>query len=276
MRAYARVVREHVQHPVPARLAPYVASISGYRLSGFPPGIHVGAPSGCLTLIIDLSDGVLVSGPQLDDPTPRRFGVSIAGLHTRAVSIHHDGHQYGIQVELTPAGARALLGVPAAVLLNDVVHLDEVISIDDWRDQLGSLPSWPRRLRRLEDLLTARVTPDAPAVNEVAEGAWWLLRRSYGRLDVQTLSRRLGCSARHLSAQCRAELGIGPKAAGRLIRFERSRILLGSASTLAALAADCGYSDQAHLTREWRELIGMAPTAWLRRDVLVGHDVAGQ
>ena len=56
-----------------------------------------------------------------------------------------------------------------------------------------------------------------------------------------------------------------PKVVGRVLRFDRARRLLGRPARpgLAAVAATCGYYDQAHLTREFRELAGMSPTAWL-------------
>jgi transcriptional regulator GlxA family with amidase domain len=56
-----------------------------------------------------------------------------------------------------------------------------------------------------------------------------------------------------------------PKIIGRVLRFDRARHLLGRPTRpgLAAVAAACGYYDQAHLTREFRGFAGMSPTAWL-------------
>ena len=73
--------------------------------------------------------------------------------------------------------------------------------------------------------------------------------------------------------QARAETGLTPKAAGRVIRFDRARKLLvrelATATAdyrLADLAAACGYFDQAHLAREFRALAGCPPSQWLAEE----------
>ncbi len=79
----------------------------------------------------------------------------------------------------------------------------------------------------------------------------------------------MGWSRRHLSERFRVELGLAPKVAGRVVRFERARRLLERADRpgLADLASACGFYDQAHLNREWRELAGCSPTAWLAEEL---------
>lgn len=58
---------------------------------------------------------------------------------------------------------------------------------------------------------------------------------------------------------------MGPKAVIRVVRFEYAcELLLARQSrSLAEVAADAGYYDQSHLTREWSDLAGCTPTAWL-------------
>lgn len=61
-----------------------------------------------------------------------------------------------------------------------------------------------------------------------------------------------------------------------MIRFQRSRrmLLRPQAGTLADISASCGYADQAHLTREWRELAGYSPSEWLRAELPFLQDLA--
>ena len=61
-----------------------------------------------------------------------------------------------------------------------------------------------------------------------------------------------------------------PKLAARVIRFQRSRELLASPGRpgLADIALACGYYDQAHLTRDWRELAGCSPTVWMAEELV--------
>ena len=66
--------------------------------------------------------------------------------------------------------------------------------------------------------------------------------------------------------------GLTPKAAARVIRFDRTRRLLqrqaaaGTLGPLADVAAECGYYDQAHLAREFSELAGCPPSTWLAQE----------
>ena len=98
--------------------------------------------------------------------------------------------------------------------------------------------------------------------------AWRLLTRSGGTIRAGDLARRVGWSPRYLQRRLLEETGLTPKAAARVTRFDRARRTLQRqpGTSLAALAADCGYYDQAHLAREFRELAGCPPSAWLAEE----------
>ncbi len=84
---------------------------------------------------------------------------------------------------------------------------------------------------------------------------------------VGLVARDLGMSERQLHRRCAAAVGYGPVLLRRVLRFRRfvSRIDAGGAlDDLAVLAAEAGYADQAHLTRESRELAGLPPAALAR------------
>jgi AraC-like DNA-binding protein len=86
---------------------------------------------------------------------------------------------------------------------------------------------------------------------------------------VGAVAREAGWSPRRLQDLFLAETGLTPKAACRVTRFHRARTLLGrrtaagAPADLAGIAAACGYFDQAHLAREFRDLAGCPPSAWL-------------
>ena len=94
--------------------------------------------------------------------------------------------------------------------------------------------------------------------------AWDVLLDHGGNLGVAKLAAEVGWSRRHLHQRFTEELGLAPKTAGRVLRFERSKRLYerADAPPLAEVAVACGYYDQAHLTNDWRELAGVSPTAW--------------
>ena len=76
-------------------------------------------------------------------------------------------------------------------------------------------------------------------------------------------------SRRRLSERFRAEYGLSPKQAARVFRFGRAAALIDGAGpgSLARVAADCGYFDQAHLDQEWRALTGLTPTSWMAQEI---------
>ena len=109
--------------------------------------------------------------------------------------------------------------------------------------------------------------------------------REGGALRVSELAAGTGWSGRHLTSRFRAEIGLTPKAAARVIRFDRARkrlvhkLTAGGDYLLADLAADCGYFDQAHLAREFRALAGCPPSQWLAeefRNVQAGNWLDGE
>jgi AraC-like DNA-binding protein len=67
-------------------------------------------------------------------------------------------------------------------------------------------------------------------------------------------------SERHLRRRCEVAVGYGPKTLDRVLRFQRFRRLREHrVASLAQLAFESGYADQAHLTREYRRLAGTTP-----------------
>lgn len=263
-------MQEHQVHTVSGPLSRVVTHAVGYQYHGVAPGIHIGMPSGSLTLVVPLDGPLVVSTPGRTDATP--YNGILAGLHTGPVHIHHCDSGRGLQLALSPSGARALFGLPASELANRSVELDAVLgSVTEWMlDELSGAPSWQAQFATLERVLlrAARRMEARSAAPEVRE-SWRLIRGTDGRIPVTTLADRVGWSTRRLQVRFRAEYGVTPKSACRIARFELSTLLLrGAHPRLADVAAECGYADQAHLAREWRDLAGVAPSRWRVEDNL--------
>jgi AraC-like DNA-binding protein len=254
-----------IARPAPP-LRPYVGRYSGYWLDGFGPGTHQGLPSGSLTMVLTL--GPPVDLVMLPDPAlpPMSYDALVGGLHAVPVTIAYEQSQRGVQIDLTPFGARALFGVPASELGSTVVSLDALLGrrADEWLERLRAAPSWAARFAVLDDVLVGALI-DAPPLSPEVVRAWDCLVASGGGIEVAALASEVGWSRRHLAHRFQQEFGLSPKVAGRVLRFDRARHLLGRPPRpgLAAVAAACGYYDQAHLTREFRDFAGMSPTAWL-------------
>lgn len=251
---------------VPARppdaLAGHVLRYLGYREHSTLPVRRRQAPVGSCALIIGFGPRLHLRGPG----GARTSGAFLAGMHDAAVLTEFTGEQYGLQVDLTPLGVYRLLHRPMSGLTNLVPGLDE---LDDpalaaLPDRLAHLTDWPSRFALVSDVLAARVLdgrarrPDPEVVF-----AWSRLTRSGGTAGVAELAAQTGWSRRHLLTRFREQVGLAPKTAGRVLRFQRASGLVASGTgSLADIAATCGYSDQPHLVREFRALAGVTPTAF--------------
>jgi len=219
------------------------------------PAESAEAPGRGIVVIVDLDKGWTVEG--------ERFGSFAGGLYARPVRVRHEGSSRGVQFDLEPPAVQALFGLPAGELGHRTVGLEELMGAEaaELAERLHAAPDAAARFALLDAMLLRRAArAPAPARPDV-ERAWALLRASGGRMRVDALARALGCSRRHLAARFATDVGVSPKVAARLIRFEAARARIGSVP-LARLAAEHGYADQAHLAREFRALGGAPPTAF--------------
>ncbi len=123
------------------------------------------------------------------------------------------------------------------------------------------------RLIRAAQTLAGRARHEEPHARVIA--ALDLLDRSEGRQLVAALARDIGTSVRTLRRDFSMTVGLSAKTFASILRFQRTmRLALARPSMqLAELAIRGGYSDQAHMTREFRDLGGFTPGA--RPDVPV-------
>ncbi len=251
-----------IPHP---RLRPFVTGYTGYRLTGLTPGEHAGLPSRSLTFIVAFDDPLDVATTPDDADRDAYWGM-LAGLHARPARVRHRGRQHGVQLAITPAGATALFGVPAAELASMAVHLDDVAPAFAAQlvDRLSAARSWRARWAILDAVFLA-VVHDEVATTPQLEQAWSRLVASHGLIGIAELAAEVGWSRRHLAQRFRETFGLSPKVLARVVRFERAQQLLRlpTRPSLAGVAAACGYADQAHMTREWNELAGRPPSSWL-------------
>jgi AraC-like DNA-binding protein len=259
---------ETVTRPPHPALAPLVArGYIGYAESAAPPQ-RLEVPNAAIVVIVNLGPPLAV-----DDSGP--IGSFVAGLYDRAVVTRQPDEQSGIQLDLTPLGARMLLGLPMRELARRTVELDNLIP-GALVDRLRDAPDWATRFDRLDAFLLARLERAAQPRPDVAF-AWSRLVQTHGTVGVGQLCAELGCSRRHLAARFGDDVGLGPKAVGRILRFERVLTLLArddGAARLAEIAAAGGYYDQPHLNRDFRELAGCTPTEYLSRLLPEGRGVA--
>jgi AraC-like DNA-binding protein len=93
-----------------------------------------------------------------------------------------------------------------------------------------------------------------------------LMRRPNTRLDVW--ARMHGLSPETVSRGFRKIFGQTPAAFRAEVRVQKAfALLVGSAMTLAGIAAQSGFADQAHMTRATKVLTGAPPRFWRLRSI---------
>lgn len=260
-----------------------VASMVGYRQQGVRQRLHRGLPSPYLTFVVALDTPVVV-GEYEADPEPVSAHGMLGPLATRPAYIDQPPDQVGVQLAVHPFAARWLLGVPASRLPGLALDLRDVVgpSISGLQARLGDTDDWRTRFAAVGAYLAerARTASGAAAVRprpEVVEGWRWITARGgCGRVD--DLARHVALSPRRLRAVFVDELGFGPKALSRLVRFDRAVGLVRDQAvdpvgSLADVAVRAGYADHAHLDREFQALAGTTPTGWVdeeRRNIQAG------
>lgn len=164
-----------------------------------------------------------------------------------------------VGVQLLPGAAQALFGVSAAELAGRHTPASELLGAhaDSILQQLAEECDPVRQLVRLESVLAARL----PRVHGLHPGVAEILGNFPQTSRVEDMVRQSCYSHRGFIALFRQATGLSPKRYARLMRFQQLMAALrgAPAESLSALAFDAGYSDQAHMNREFREFAGITP-----------------
>lgn len=257
-----------------------VARYDGYRQRGVAPARHLGLPSPFMTLIVTLDEPLHLARHVDPRQPPASYDSLVGGLHATPVVVAHDGAQSGIQLSVSPLASRALLGMPAGALAGADFDAGDLLGrlAGELHERLAEAADWPRRFAILDAALASRLRDGAPPRPVV--DAWTLLIRSGGSIPISGLARAVGWSERQLGKRFQQEIGVSPKLAARMIRFDRARRSLqsrtaagsrpgfrsGSRPDIAWIAAECGYHDQSHLVRDFKSFTGLAPSRWLAQE----------
>jgi AraC-like DNA-binding protein len=203
------------------------------------------------------------AGPDAAVRPSARF--TCIGMRGRSIGVQQLGRLDHFGIRLRPGGAAALLGVPMAELTQTCVPLGALWGAagGDLEDRLLEAASVPDRVRAADRFLLARLAR-APGSDEaaLARSCVGELLRSVGAAAIGRVARDHGLGYKRLERVFLRQVGLTPKHVARIARLQHA---LGSARPsvpLADLALQAGYADQAHLTRDFAQLIGRSPRAF--------------
>ena len=193
------------------------------------------------------------AGGSLDGVTARRRELALAG----AIDL------FGVRFQ--PGAASWLLGAALPEVRDRVVSLDDVGGIlARLEDRLSEADSTTERAALFEEQVCRRIDLRSPGL---VASASTLVQQFGGLVRIDEVAARLGVSQRQLERTFRSHVGLTPKTLARLARLRRARLALKLTRDrkLVDVALDAGYFDQAHFTRDFRELVGMTPGRYRQR-----------
>lgn len=242
---------------VPAGLRDQVIGL--WSLRGYPNGLYSGLPKPFVEMVISLSGHHFWQEGKLAKPidftkgwvTPiqsgPRFAKTSGGLHLIGARLSIDAASvlFGIEINRgtgPPVPLDCVIGRDANILR------EELLDIETETGRLSRLGEW--LLSRLKDSTNIML----PSTNELIKFGW--------RTDA--LAAHMGLSSRGLRKRFQTQLGIGPKFWLQLNRFDK--VLSGPMPSigLAKTAIDFGYTDQAHMTSEFKRFAGHPPGEYLK------------
>lgn len=236
--------------------------VAGLTMAGFRvrelDGLRM-VPHPAVTLLLEFGAG----SPVVDWAAGRQQRGSIVagpGLGAGGAVRARGENVECVQVRLSPVIARAVLGASPADLGDTVVSLDDLWGREASRirERLGEVPSWQGRFALTEALLARRHEAGPPVDPEVA-WAWRRIVGSRGLARVDGLAAEVGWSRKRLWSRFRSQLGLPPKRAVKLVRFDHAAHRLVAGERAARVAADAGYADQSHLHRDVMTFTGATP-----------------
>jgi len=226
-------------------------------------------PAGLATLVFNLGPALRVQLPDGSGASYEAGGAFYCGMSDSFAITETDRAQQGVQVSLTPLGARRLSGFPLGEVGDRLIDPTDLFGRSARRttERLQEANTSEFRLAIIEqEIELALARPSRPLAPDLV----WSMRRlrsTSGRISVAALAEELGCSRKHLSVRFKREFGMAPKLFARVLRFDLALrgLRSGAVASWAELADACGYSDQAHLCRDFTVFAGSPPETFSQR-----------
>jgi len=222
-------------------------------------------PDGCMEIVIHLGAPFRRVRGAVGQT---QAGAFLVGQLTECFLVEQRGFVHVMGVRFTPPGAAAFLPFDLSEIQDEEVTVEELWGSRgrSLQDAVSNAISDEERVRVVEKFMLGRFP--GCAFDERLEEAVRLIQRQEAGTTVAGISKRVGMCERQLERQFLRRIGMSPKALLRTVRFQNLLQLAssGAATDWAALAFDCGFSDQAHLIREFKRFSGEPPEMFLRRD----------
>ena len=236
-------------HPRP-ELKPWVAAHWHFRVEpGAPEMDHWIPPNGGVMLSVVPGVEPMLTGPRTEPLQTRVWG--------------------GMKVWgslLWPGAAPSLLGIDVEALRSGFLPARQALGEDAamrLQERFTRVEREQEAVEFLDAVLLERLPPERPLDEQVMEAVFRLLQAN-GEGSLRRLAMAVDLSPRHLRRRFHTEVGLTPKTLARIQRLRASAVeaVFGDNEPWVAIAANHGYADQAHLIREFRDLLGLTPSGF--------------
>jgi AraC-like DNA-binding protein len=249
-------------------VAPFVNAFHAYEERGTAIRRRRELPDGYAVLIFNLGNELRVEPSR---SARRSFGEGqsfFSGASSSYVVTETDGAQTGGQIKFSLLGARLFLGRPLGEFGDALIDAPDAFgrAASDLGVRLAEARSQKERLKLLAQSVEVRLSLNSALAPRLAFAFGRLARAD---VRIADLARDVGMSRERFSKAFHREFGLSPKIFARVRRFSRARSLRERKPALggAALAAECGYVDQAHMVHDFQEFAGASPSDLRRREL---------
>lgn len=253
---------DHKPHP---QLQPYVERFweGTFNLSGKTILSQNVVPNGFVELILHTSDRhcSLQSGRNWSSSPD----YTVIGLYTCPYIVKFPDMVDVFGIRFKPEGIFNLFGIPASVFNEGYEDMGQVLGRDfrEFSEQVREAKTVDEKIRLSNRYLFSQLQkhhPEMSYVNRAAE----LIRKTDGIDKIEELPGKVYISLRQLEREFKKKVGTTPKRYMRIARINEvyRKLEDGKAADFTKLAFDCGYADQAHFIRDFKNFTGIQPTLY--------------
>jgi AraC-like DNA-binding protein len=233
---------------------------------GQSPRLEKILPCGTSELVVNLqTDKIDIHNPVQPERYRRFSGAVISGTYSQSFICNALQHEAIMGVHFKAGGAFPFLKTEARELANTHANLDDLWGPSglELRERLCAAATPQQRFQIMEGVLRSRLNQNDEGQRQTSAALTMFAMSGTGRL-VRAVARELGFSQRRFIQTFTAHVGLTPKVFCRILRFQRARVLAEQLASpdWAQLAVACGYFDQSHLIKDFKEFSGSTPTTY--------------
>jgi AraC-like DNA-binding protein len=243
-----------------AKLAPYIQSYwfiqSEQQSINTSEYLH---PDGGMSLTFNYCDSL-----KFDD------GVDVGdtlfdGAHTSTRAMHLKGKFDVVGIRFLPAGARAFLSMPLNELKSELLPSSDIplSGHEELYQKLADASSYKEKTSLIEAWLYNIIKPE-PSGTNVVNAAIDFINSCHGDVSIAAVANRLDLNQRRLERLFNNQVGLTAKEFSRNKRIKQARFYLKQHPelSLAEVAYDLGFYDQAHFSNQFKKVVGISPKVY--------------